>query len=474
MYRPILNAQSCLPVASTVLTALSLGIFGCSEPANPSESIGASNDGTAAASSDDDDDDDNGTGTGDPSSGSDASATSSTSTTSNTSTPSSTTDDPTGDTGSSFECILPELPEANALTEEDLKLPDPFTFFDGTPVTTKEQWDCRRKEILAMAAKYLYGPVPGDCDEVSGSVTGGNVSISCTVGGNTENFSASISGSGEVIALNLASGIIPGGGKSLSFGSGFEGRIRNLYGLSELNPNIANGWMINRVMDVLEQNPNSGHDPTKMVVSGCSGCGKGAFLAGVFSRVPMTVIVESGGGGGTSWRMTQWYRSGNGNWQCGDLPQGIDNLEDNGICGPWVTSAAAPFRSNPQMVNRMPFDQHLLLATIAPRYLVHFTNNNGPNSWCHLAGTSEALAAWAAYPVYRALGVPENMAFEVYSGGHCGVGDTGIAAAMFDRAFNGNTSAATGGVNIQDGRVQMPVSQWPEMWIDWNMETVLQ
>jgi hypothetical protein len=357
-----------------------------------------------------------------------------------------------------------------------MKLPDPFTFYDGTPVNTKEQWECRRREILAMAAKYLYGPIPGDCDSVSGSVSGGNVAIACIVNGRTSNFSATISGSGQVIALDLSAGILPPGSKKLSFGSGYENNIRTLYGLNELNPNIAIGWMINRVMDVLEKNPDSGHDPKKMVVSGCSGCGKGAFLVGVFSRIPMTVIVESGGGGGTSWRMTEWFRNGAGQsrWRCGDKPQGIDNLENNGICGPWVTSAAQPFRSTPSRVNNLPFDQHMLLATMAPRYLVHFTNANGQNAWCHLAGTSEALAAWAAYPVYKALGVPQNMAFEVYNGGHCGVGDTGIAAKMFDRAFFGNTSVNTGGVNIQDSRVQIPVSEWKTLFIDWDMDKVLQ
>jgi hypothetical protein len=95
----------------------------------------------------------------------------------------------------------------------------------------------------------------------------------------------------------------------------------------------------------------------------------------------------------------------------------------------------------------MPFDQHLLLATIAPRYLVHFTNDQ--HRWCWLAGTSEALASWAAHPVYKALGVPQNHSFEIYGGGHCGVGDTGIAAAMFDRAISGNMSADTGKINIQ-------------------------
>ena len=380
-----------------------------------------------------------------------------------------------GGTTGPTTCTLPDFPDAGSLPDLGMKLPDPFTFYDGTPVTTKAQWECRRQEILAMAAKYLYGPIPGDCDEVSGSVNGGTIAITCKVGTKSESFSASVSGSGEALNVDLSSGILPQG-KKLSLGSGNDAKIRNLYGISELNPNIANGWMINRVMDVLEANPNGGHDPTKIAVSGCSGCGKGAFLAGVFSRAPIVVIVESGGGGGTSWRMTEWFRHGAGKsrWDCTDLPQGIDNLEDSGICGPWVTSAAQSFRSNPAKVNNLPFDQHMLLATIAPRYLVHFTNANGPGSWCHLAGTSEALASWAAHSVYTALGVPKNHSFEVYSGGHCGVGDTGIAAAMFDRAVNGNMSADTGKINIQDGRLQVPVSEWKGLFIDWDMDTVLQ
>lgn len=330
-----------------------------------------------------------------------------------------------------------------------------------------------------MAAKYLYGPVPSEPDMVSGSVNGGTVTMNVTVGGTMESFTADISGSGDVIALKLSGAIIPGASKSLSFGSGFEGKIRNLFGLSELNANIANGWMIDRVMDVLEQNPDSGHDPTKMAVSGCSGCGKGAFLAGVFSRVPVTVIVESGGGGATSWRMTEWFRNGAGSssWQCGDKPQGIDNLEDTGgICQPWIGSVAESFRRQPSTVYNLPIDQHLLLATIAPRYLVHFTNDNGPNSWCHLAGTSEALASWAAKPVFKALGVPERHAFSMYSAGHCsapGAAST-LAGEMFKLAFDGDTSANTDVMDILSGGVQQPVSEWESMWIDWDMDIVLE
>jgi len=229
----------------------------------------------------------------------------------------------------------------------------------------------------------------------------------------------------------------------------------------------------------LEQNPDGGHDPTKVMVSGCSGCGKGAFLAGVFSRAPLVVIVESGGGGAANFRQAEWFRHGAGNdtWQCADaLPQSIDNLEETGICGPWVTGAASWLRSNPAKVKNLPIDQHLLLATIAPRYLLHFSNNNGVNSWCHLGGTCEALSSWAAKPVWNALGVPERMGFHMYSAGHCSTPAeaTTLAGEFFKRVFQGNMTANTDVMDIQANGVQQPVSEWKDMWVDWDMETVLQ
>jgi hypothetical protein len=374
-----------------------------------------------------------------------------------------------------FNCVLPELPDPENLTYLNEKLPDPFTFLDGTKVTTKEQWDCRRQEILAIAARYLYAPVPPAPDAVSGTVNGGAISIDVTVGATTANFTANITGEGEAIVVG---GNIPGGNKTLAFGAGFQGQIQNLFGFSELNPNIARGWMIDRVMDVLEQNPGGEHDPNKIAVTGCSGCGKGSLLTGVFSRVPLTIIVESGGGGATSLRQVEWFRNGEGQatWTCPDgPPQGIDNLEDNGACGPWVTSAAQFFRDNPERVVNLPMDQHLLLATIAPRYVVHFTNDNG-NGWCHLAGTSEALAAYAAKPVWSALGVPERMGFSMYSANHCGASDaqTALIGEMTRLAFDGDTTANTNVLNILPNGVQQPVSEWNDMWIDWDMETVLQ
>jgi len=374
-----------------------------------------------------------------------------------------------------FNCVLPELPDAENLTYFNEKLPDPFTFLDGTKVTTKEQWDCRRKEILAIAAKYLYAPIPPAPDAVSGTVNGNAISIQVTVGGTTANFTANVTGQGDAIVVG---GNIPGGNRSLSFGAGFEGQIQNLFGFSELNNNIARGWMIDRVMDVLEQNPGSGLDPQRLAVTGCSGCGKGSLLTGVFSRVPLTIIQESGGGGATSFRQVEWFRHGEGQavWTCPDgPPQGIDNLEDNGACNTWVQSAARYFRDNPEKIYNLPIDQHLLLATIAPRYVVHFTNNNG-SGWCHLAGTSEALADYAAKPVWNALGVPERLAFRMYDAGHCQASNDqlSIIGEMVKLAFFNDTTANTNVFDIILDGVQQPVSEWDAMWIDWDKNTILQ
>ncbi|HLV32050.1 MAG TPA: hypothetical protein VKY57_10810 [Chitinispirillaceae bacterium] len=128
-----------------------------------------------------------------------------------------------------FEWTMPDLPDnLNSLPRNE-KLPDPFTFYDGTPVTTKAQWEYRRREIQAIAAKYIYGPYPFEPEETSGSVSGGNISITCKQGSKTENFSATISGSGDVAVIDLSSGILPRNSKTLSFGSGYEGKIKSLF-----------------------------------------------------------------------------------------------------------------------------------------------------------------------------------------------------------------------------------------------------
>jgi hypothetical protein len=88
------------------------------------------------------------------------------------------------------DCPVPTLPEAGALTAFD-KLPDPFKKVDGTPITTKSEWHCRRQEIRKQAEKYVYGERPAP-DTVSGSVTSTKIDVHVEAMGKSIDFSADV------------------------------------------------------------------------------------------------------------------------------------------------------------------------------------------------------------------------------------------------------------------------------------------
>jgi hypothetical protein len=378
-----------------------------------------------------------------------------------------------------FDCVLPDLPATSAL-KENQKLPDPFTFFDGTKVTKKSQWPCRRKEILAMASKYLYGEMPPKPDEVTGTVSGGTITVNCKQGSKTANFSINASGSGDILSIcfgGFGCASISGARSATVNQGNMLTTIKQLYGSADIGEMIAAAWAIERIIDVLELNPDKGIDPKKVVISGCSTNGKATLAAGAYcDRVALTIIIESGALGGSSLRMTEWFRHGGGNYNCNDgKPQGIDNVND----GNWLGSVANWIRSSPSKVKNLPFDQHMVLACIAPRPCLYLTNAN-VNAWCHLGATCEALSAWAAEPVWNALGVPENFGFNMAKGAysHCDISKNSehpnLIKEFYKRVFEGNASAKTDVMGIKEDELYQPKSQWKDMWVDWDMETKLE
>jgi len=384
----------------------------------------------------------------------------------------------------SIECALPDLPASSGLTKVNEKLPDPFTFYNGTKLTKKSQWACRRKEILAMAEKYLYGQMPPEKGtEITGSVSSNKITATVKYNSKTVDLSWNTSGSGEILCLVTGSGISPSNCRKIEL-SHNANPISSLYGYSGVTGTISMAWQARVICAVVKQNPDKGINPAKIMVTGCSGAGKIAMTTGAFCEdIALTVIVESGGGGAASFRMAEWYRHGAGgsSYKCGDKPQGIDNLEDNGLGGPWVSQSAAGWvRSSPSKVKNLPFDQHLVLACIAPRPVCHVTNQHGANEWCHLGGTCEALSAWAAEPVWNAMGVPENFGFLMYTESsapmHCSnpTSATNLAKEFFKRVFEGDKTAKTDVWTANDSDLQQPKSQWKDMWVDWNMETTLE
>ena len=95
---------------------------------------------------------------------------------------------------SSGQCAsLPSpLPGYNDLTAS-IPLPDPFTFYNGTALTSPDDWACRRTEIKTLLEAYVYGRYPDRASEkVTATRTGNTLSITVTAKGKTGRFSATL------------------------------------------------------------------------------------------------------------------------------------------------------------------------------------------------------------------------------------------------------------------------------------------
>src|SRR5262245_10836328 len=56
-------------------------------------------------------------------------------------------------------CSTPKL-ASYAELQPNPKFPDPFRALDGSRITRKDQWACRRAEIGAQFEEYQLGPKP--------------------------------------------------------------------------------------------------------------------------------------------------------------------------------------------------------------------------------------------------------------------------------------------------------------------------
>jgi dienelactone hydrolase len=142
-------------------------------------------------------------------------------------------------------------------------------------------------------------------------------------------------------------------------------------------------WGFHRVVDFLTANPNL-VDPERIAVVGHSRNGKTALLAGAFDERIALVIPHQAGCGGTAPSRTtdpkaesvKQINTSFPHWFCGNFKQFNDEVE------------------------RLPFDQHCLLALCAPRPVLY--SNAQEDQWANPSGQYEMLRA--AEPVYRLYG----------------------------------------------------------------------
>jgi hypothetical protein len=138
-------------------------------------------------------------------------------------------------------------------------------------------------------------------------------------------------------------------------------------------------WGLSRGLDLAERIPEI--DATKAVVTGCSRLGKAALVAAARDeRFAVCVPNQTGGGGAPLAKR--------------DYGENIST--ENRFFTHWYCTAYAKYAKEPHKT--MPFDQHLLLACVAPRALL-VQGFNAP--WFDTEG--EFLALRAASPVWELL-----------------------------------------------------------------------
>ncbi|MDN3270188.1 cellulose binding domain-containing protein [Streptomyces sp. MA15] len=309
-------------------------------------------------------------------------------------------------------------------TASRAKLPDPFLRANGTRVSTREDWRCRRAEIRELAERHVYGDKPARPDSVTGTVSRTGITVQVSHQGRSAGFTAGVelpSGNGPFPAVVVLGGLgadtaaIKNAGAAVisldPYALGREGTSRSakqgafytLYGSSSPTGLLmAWSWGVSRVIDVIEQSDGGVLRADATGVTGCSRFGKGAFVAGAFDqRIALTMPIESGSGGTGAFR---------------GIPQesGAQPLSSAYSEQPWLGDAFGSFTGSPA---NLPVDTHQIVGMIAPRGLLIMENPH--IDW--LGARSGSLAALGGAEVYRALGAGGNISYwsDVQDGTHC-------------------------------------------------------
>lgn len=338
-------------------------------------------------------------------------------------------------------------------------LPDPLLLPDGQKITTPAQWTQHRQAMIELIQHYAVGHAPPPPGNVTGQELqsqlvlngtaifklvhlsfGPDHSLGFDVATYTPVETATMKGPFPTI-VNPSFGLTPG--LNVPPTTNASGRVINLPQTAESgatnfalalgrgyavltfhyqecgadNTNFATSaffaaypdydwrdiaawaWGMSRCVDYLEQQPWV--DKTKIIALGHSRLGKTTLVAGAFDeRFALVAPAGSGCGGTGAYRFNGKTRGGK------------EGLEDvNHHFPQWFIPRLGEFSGQ---VERLPFDQHWLIALVAPRVFI------APDGLADAAANENALAhAWlAAQPVYELLGVPDHLGIHFRPGKH--------------------------------------------------------
>jgi hypothetical protein len=328
-----------------------------------------------------------------------------------------------------------KAPKPAADLPEIKELPSPFLFSDGSPVRCKADWARRREELKDLFQDYVYGhlpPRPQKMDIDRGDkVTDEEYKVVL------QDFDLKMEQDGKALALRVRLAL-PQDAKDpvpLVVRSGFgrwtgpdgkpfaafarrgcavaecrfqeiapdskdKARTAGVYQLFgdkiDCGGLMAWAWGVSRVIDALETVKEI--DARKVIVTGHSRYGKAALIAGAFDeRIALTVPSHSGCAGAAPYRFI-YGKS--------------EQLHD--IAGAFPYWFRPDFNQFVGKVERLPVDQHLLQALVAPRALL--TTEGTQDTWINPEGAQ--LTHVAAKKVYDFLKAGDRISIRYRPVGH--------------------------------------------------------
>lgn len=177
-----------------------------------------------------------------------------------------------------------------------------------------------------------------------------------------------------------------------------QSRFPSLYPEYDWGVLAAWAWGMSRVADALQRLPFV--DASKLIVTGVSRAGKAALIATAFDTRLMGAPVVTGGGGFGAFRASGLGRGGREG--LGEMMNKYPN---------WFSPHLREFWGHTE---KLPFDQHFLVALCAPRPLIALEGESDPVS----LPNAVRLSLFGALPVYELLGAPDSLALNVGRHGH--------------------------------------------------------
>ncbi len=380
------------------------------------------------------------------------------------------------------DCKVAELPDGKTLTAKNAKLPDPFKKIDGTRITKKSDWRCRRQEILKQAEKYIYGDKPAPPDVVTGTVTNTKITVHVENQGKKIDFSATVKlpstgqapypaiiavgGGSEITKKGSTQGVAiitwnhlqlgAEGVVEASRGKPNSGLFYDIYGgTHSAGLLMAWAWGASRMIDVLQKSGGAIIDYRRLGVTGCSRTAKGAFAIGLFDeRIAVVLSEETSVAGVPAYRIADKL-----------CPENTEN-NYNGLN--WLSNNFGPFVK--PKTELLPLDAHELIATFAPRGIFMMENSSSDQTAQQMCAKGGHMAAVGGLKVFMALGCAQNLTYNSNvpaNLGHCRYTENFTKSLTENiKKFLLHQPGETG--KIEPGSDTLKTTDW----IDWTAPTL--